>query len=134
MRAGRLALATLALLGCATIQAAPGSWVASAPAVTVSVPGHFHPSQPLAPGNPAIAGQGTITSVRWRHRVPAGHRVRAWLCAEGHHCVEVAGAQGLTKGLAGVPANMPLRMRYALPPGERKALVVTGIQAVVNHR
>lgn len=113
--------------------AAPGSWVAEAPAVRLAVPGRVYQSAALSAPRPELVAGAEIDSVRWRFELPSGRRVRAWLCRAGH-CVALPGQRGRSRGLAGLAASRDLRFRFALPPGERRALPVRALQVVVNYR
>lgn len=82
---------------------------------------------------PPSVTEGAIQEVRWRFSVPAGQAVLAWLCHQDG-CVSLDRRSGITKALNGVPAATPLHFRFALAPGQRRAVQVEGLQVIVNYR
>ncbi|WP_192036538.1 flagellar protein FlhE [Halomonas sp. YLGW01] len=134
--AGKLALATLACLAAlwmaSSIQAA-GSWVASAPPLTVAVPGRVASSGVLLPADPARVGGQGIAAVSWRFRLPAGRALEARLC-QADRCLMLATSRGRRTAPQAWRADAPLRFRFRLPEGERRALRVEDLQVIVEHR
>lgn len=87
-------------------------------------------SSPMRP--PPAVQRGAIHDVRWHYRTAPGEAVVGWLCAS-ERCIELAGPRGQTQGLSGVPATTPLHFRFALAPGQRRAVSVGGLQIIVNY-
>ncbi|WP_240454158.1 flagellar protein FlhE [Halomonas sp. NO4] len=112
---------------------AAGSWVASAPAVTVAMAERTASSAPLISPAVELAGGQRIGSVSWQYRTPAGAPVRAWLC-HAEECVRLAGPRGQTRALAGRAAQGPLHFRFALAEPRQRPVRVEGLQVIVNHQ
>lgn len=129
LRAGRVAC-LLALIPSALALAA-GSWVATAPAMRVAMVDRESVSRPLSPPGASVAGE--ITSVVWRYRLPPGSALRGRLCHPGG-CVPLVSPRGNSEGLAGLPANLPLRFHFALARGNPQAVAVQGLQVIVNYQ
>lgn len=112
----------------------PGSWVASAPALTVAVPGRGYHSAALRPRNVALARGGDIVSVRWRYDAAPG--VRGWVChgVQAERCVALEGPRGHTRAFAGAAASGPFFFRFEMPPGSARAEPVQALQLIVNFR
>ena len=87
-------------------------------------------SAPLQP--PASVNKGEITSLVWRFAAPPGAKVRGRLC-QGETCVAMASMRGRSRALAGLPATQPLRFHFSLAPGQQRAVVVRGLQLIVNY-
>ncbi|WP_445001219.1 flagellar protein FlhE [Halomonas mongoliensis] len=88
-------------------------------------------STPMRP--PPGVTAGVIREVRWRFDLPAGQAVVAWLCHQDV-CVPLGSRSGITQALNGVPAATPLHFRFALAPGQRRAVQVSDLQVIVNYR
>lgn len=133
----RLILAGVVLLAMSLqagpSSAAPGSWAATAAPVTIAAAGRTYRSGLLSPPRPELVVAARITRVSWRFRVPAGRFVKAWLCS-GEHCEAVAGQRGRSEALAGHVATGPLQLRFALEPGEQRAVAVRDLQLLVDYR
>ncbi|AJD49325.1 flagellar protein [Isoalcanivorax pacificus W11-5] len=112
----------------------PGSWVASAPALTVAVGGRGYHSAALRPRNIALVRGGEIVSVRWRY--DAAPRVRGWVChgAQAERCVALDGPRGHTRAFAGAAASGPFFFRFEVPRGTARAEPVQALQLIVNFR
>lgn len=120
----------LAGLPMARSMAAAGSWVASAPAVRVAVPGRQYVSAALSAAEPErLAGQ-KLVSVRWSYRVAGGRQLQAWLCQEAF-CMRVAASGRATPAL---DAAAPWYFRFELPRGERQAVTVQQLTLIVNYQ
>ncbi|MDY7219654.1 flagellar protein FlhE [Denitrificimonas sp. JX-1] len=131
MRVLQISLFLVLLGGAANYSmAAPGSWVASAPAVRVAVAGRIYQSQALQSPQPELLKGQRTRSVRWSYRVPAGRVVHAWLCQQ-QQCMLVA-ESGQTDSL-GDP-TMPWYFRFQLPDNERRAVIVEQLQLIVNYQ
>ncbi len=109
-----------------------GGWSATAPLLRVAVSGRTYESLPLAPRDPGRAERGRMAAVRWHYRLPPGAALRAWLCAAGH-CVPASEQRGQTMAFTGLAATTPLHFRFVLTPGQQKAVVVEGMQVIVNY-
>jgi flagellar protein FlhE len=110
---------------------ADGSWVASAPPLRVIAGDRETVSDPLSP--PIEVPNGSlIREVMWRIRAPVGLTVQARLCQAGD-CILLPTARGRSPGLMGLPADQPLRFRFSLRPGQRRAVLVQGLQVIVNY-
>jgi flagellar protein FlhE len=109
-----------------------GSWVATAPQVRVVMSARESLSHRLTPPAPVPAGS-RIHSVSWRCEAPLGRRVRGRLCHQ-EACLRLSGARGRSLALAGLPADKPLHFRFALAPGLSQAVVVKGLQVIVNYQ
>ncbi|PXX92872.1 flagellar protein FlhE [Halomonas heilongjiangensis] len=131
LKAGLPAALWLVMAMVAAPVLAAGSWVASVPGVRVALAEREVASSPLAP--PQAAADGTIDSVGWQFRLPPGGAVRARLCHAGG-CITLGAGQGSSRALAGLPAATPLHFRFALAPGQRRAVAVQGLQVIVNYR
>ncbi|HSP56854.1 MAG TPA: flagellar protein FlhE [Halomonas sp.] len=129
VRAARVA-GLLALL-LPTLALAAGSWVATAPTMRVAMVDRESVSRPLSP--PGASAAGEITSVVWRYRLPPGAALRGRLCHPGG-CVPLVSPRGNSQGLAGLPANLPLRFHFALAPEHPQAVAVQGLQVIVNYQ
>ncbi|GAA3539834.1 flagellar protein FlhE [Zobellella aerophila] len=123
---------SLMLLPTTGAMAAAGSWVASAPAVRVAVPGRQYVSAPLGASEPERLAGRRIVSVRWHYRVAQGQAVRAWLCQDSF-CMRVPGRQGGNRMDVPLDAASPWQFRFELPPGERQAVLVQGLGLIVNY-
>ncbi|NEX16957.1 MAG: flagellar FlhE [Halochromatium sp.] len=110
--------------------AAAGSWVASAPSLRVTMAERETLSAPLKP--PAGLSAGEIYSVAWRFEVPPGNRLRGRLC-QANTCVVMEQMRGQSRALAGLPATGPLRFHFSLAPDQPQAVVVRGLQLIVNY-
>lgn len=130
----RWGLVAVAFGGCLWAVAAlgAGSWVASAPAVTVAMAGRSVSSAELAPPAPELARGQRIGRVSWQYRAPSGVAVEAWLC-HGGQCVELPGPRGWTEALAGRAAEMPLHFRFALGERRQRPVTLQGLRVIVNH-
>ncbi|MGM0703538.1 MAG: flagellar protein FlhE [Pseudomonadota bacterium] len=111
---------------------AAGSWVASAPAMTVVMAEREMSSASLAPPTPHLARGERIGSIRWRYRVAGDAAVNARLC-QAERCVALPGPRGQTDGLAGGDAQAPLWFRFTLAERGQRAVRVEGLQVIVNH-
>lgn len=129
--ASLVALLLAAPLWVSAVNAA-GSWVASAPAITVAMAGRSVASDELAPPNPELARGQRIGRVSWQYRVPPGVAVDAWLC-QGAQCVALPGPRGHTQALAGLEAQVPLHFRFALGDRRQRPVTLQGLQVIVNH-
>jgi flagellar protein FlhE len=109
--------------------AAPGSWVATAPPLRVSMAERESLSAPLLP--PASLTSGEIHSVIWRFDAPAGADLSGRLC-QAATCVAVGRMRGRSQAFAGLPATLPLRFHFSLASDKQRAVVVQGIQLIVN--
>ncbi|MEA3639777.1 MAG: flagellar protein FlhE [Lamprobacter sp.] len=110
---------------------AAGSWVATAPPLRVSMAERESLSAPLQP--PASVPEGEIHSLTWRFTAPPGARLRGRLC-QADRCVAVDSMRGSSTALAGYPATLPLRFHFALAPQQQQAVVVGGMQLIVNYQ
>lgn len=128
----RTALLTICLVaGFSGLSAfAAGSWVATAPALRVSMAERESLSAPLLP--PASVRAGEIHSVIWRFEAPPGATLKGRLC-QADDCVAVATMRGRSRALAGLPATRPLRFHFSLDQPQQQAVVVRGIQLIVNY-
>lgn len=129
--ASLVALLLAASLGAPAVIAA-GSWVASAPAVTVAMAGRSVASAELVPPNPEQASGQRIGRVSWQYRGPPGAVVDAWLC-HGAQCLALPGPRGQTEALAGLAARAPLHFRFALGNRRQRPVTLQGLQVIVNH-
>ncbi|MCF7977283.1 MAG: flagellar protein FlhE [Chromatiaceae bacterium] len=131
-RTARTALLTICLVaGFSGLSAfAAGSWVATAPALRVSMAERESLSAPLLP--PASVRAGEIHSVIWRFEAPPGATLKGRLC-QADDCVAVATMRGRSRALAGLPATRPLRFHFSLDQPQQQAVVVRGIQLIVNY-
>lgn len=124
--------AVLLLLLWSPLEAAPGSWQSSLAELRLAVAGRFYHSEPATP--PAAAHGGDIVRVGWRYRLPAGRRVQAWLC-QGEQCLPLGTAR---RGRFLAPPEWrvarPLRLRFRLPAGERRAVTVGTPRLMVEYR
>ncbi|QIB64297.1 flagellar protein FlhE [Kineobactrum salinum] len=120
------------LLQAGASSAAPGSWAASAAPVTVAMAGRTYHSRALPPPRPELVAESVIGRVSWRFRVPAGRAVNVWLCS-GEHCEAISGQRGSSEALAGHAAARPLQFRFALRPGEQRAVTVRELQLLVDY-
>lgn len=127
--AGLLAAWWLVMAMVAAPVLAAGSWVASVPGVRVALAEREVASRSMVPPQ---AADGTIDSVGWQYRLPPGGAVRARLCHVGG-CITLGAGQGSSRALAGLPADTPLHFRFALAPGQRRAVAVQGLQVIVNY-
>lgn len=119
-------------LFAAESMAAAGSWVLQAPSVRVAVPGRQYESAPLAAPEPdALAGR-RLVSLSWHFQLPPGRGLQSWLCQD-HHCIALSATEG-RPDTSGLRLDKPLRFRFALPPGERRAVTVQGLQLILNYR
>lgn len=132
-RALRVGWLILLLLPAARAMAAAGSWVASAPAVRVAVPGRQYLSAPLGAAEPERLTGQRLVSLSWRYQVPAGRQVQAWLC-QREHCLHLSDARGKRRLWPGFSPDSQVRFRFALPSGEQRPLTVQGLQLIVNYR
>lgn len=124
-------VAGLVALVLPVLALAAGSWVATAPTMRVAMVDRESVSRSLSPPGASVAGE--ITSVVWRYRVPPGTALRGRLCHPGR-CVPLVAPRGNSEGLAGLPANQPLRFHFALASGHPQAVTVQGLQVIVNYR
>lgn len=109
-----------------------GSWSASAPMVRVVSPDRDSVSAALQP--PAsLPPQAAVHSVRWRFTHPLDTPVRAQLCQLGR-CIRLTTLRGQSAALAGNPADAPLYFHFRLGPSERRAVLVQGLQTIVNFQ
>ena len=129
---GALLWAAAAMPAAATL--APGSWVASAPAINIAVAGRGYHSAALRPRNIAMVRGGGIVSVRWRY--DAAPVVRGWIChgAQAQHCVALDAPRGHTRAFAGADASGPFFFRFEIPEGTARARQVEALQLIVNFR
>ncbi len=122
----------LLVLLAASALAAPGSWRSSLPETRLGLAGRFYHSEPVKP--PAAAEGKAIVRVGWHYRLPAGRRVRAWLCQRGQ-CLPLGTAR---RGRFLAPPDWqvagPLRVRFQLPAGERRAVTVRALALTVEYR
>lgn len=125
-----LAALCLSLPLIAEPAAAAGSWVATAPPLRVIMAERESRSAPLRP--PASVSNGEIVSLVWRFEAPPGADLRGRLC-QAETCVEITRMRGHSRGLAGLPATQPLWFHFSLAPGQRQAVVVRGLQLIVNY-
>lgn len=116
-----------------TTALAAGSWVATAPAVHVSMVDRPARSADLIAPAPELAHGQQIGRLSWQYRLPPGEDVQAWLCHPGR-CVSLPGQRGQTEALAGLPADAPLHFRFALLDRRQRAITLQGLQVIVNHR
>ncbi|MFY0989134.1 flagellar protein FlhE [Halomonas sp. C05BenzN] len=123
------AAVVLALLPAAALAA--GSWVASVPGVRVALAEREVVSSSLT--SPGPVPDGRVDTVAWQFRLPPGTSVRARLCHPGG-CIPLGAGRGSSRALAGLPADTPLHFRFALEPGQRRAVAVQGLQVIVNYR
>ena len=127
----RIAGLLLLLLG-SPLPAAPGSWQSPLDELRLAVAGRFYHSEPATP--PPMAAGADIVLVGWRYRLPAGRRVQAWLC-QGEQCLPLGSAR---RGqLLAPPAwriERPLRLRFRLPAGDRRAVTVGTPRLTVEYR
>ncbi|WP_355660794.1 flagellar protein FlhE [Halomonas salifodinae] len=129
MRRWPAALFLLLLAGQAV---AAGSWIAEPPPLRLSVVGRDTVSAPIqAP--PGVASGAEITRVRWRLESPVGAFPPLRLC-QAERCMPLTGPRGISEGLAGAPADRPLRLHGRLPEGQRGALSLGGIQLIIDYR
>ncbi|WP_116474193.1 flagellar protein FlhE [Zobellella maritima] len=112
--------------------AAAGSWVLQAPAVRVAVPGRQYVSAALVVPEPASLAGRRLVSLSWRYQLPTGRQLQAWLCQD-ERCIALSAAEG-APDTSGLRLEVPLRFRFALPPGERQAVTVQGLQLILNYR
>lgn len=127
----QLVMGSLVMVMSVSPAASSGSWVDSAPMVRVAMAGREVASAPLTP--PDGQAEGEIGTVTWQYQAPPGETVSARLChAEG--CVPLAARRGTTGDFAGMPADTPLRFRFALAAGQGQAVDVQGLQVIVNYR
>jgi|GEM_PF-486966 len=110
--------------------AAAGSWVASAPSLRVTTAERESLSAPLKP--PPGLNAGEIYSVAWRFEAPPGSRLRGRLC-QANTCVVLEQMRGQSRALAGLPATGPLRFHFSLAPNQPQAVVLRGLQLIVNY-
>jgi len=121
-------LSTWTLSAGAAVQ---GSWSATAAPLRVSLAGRIYRSAPLtAPGSQRIEDH-VLVSVAWRYRISPATALDSWLCS-GERCVALAGQRGRSQALAGMSASEVLTLRFALPAGEKQAVVVEAIQVLVD--
>ncbi|MDR5893307.1 flagellar protein FlhE [Halomonas mongoliensis] len=126
----RLVLLAIMLLVPPGLSAA-GSWTGQAGPVRAVMVDRGMESTPMRP--PPGVTAGVMHEVRWRFGVPAGQAVVAWLCHQDG-CVPLDSRSGITQALSGVPAATPLHFRFALAPGQRRAVQVSDLQVIVNYR
>jgi flagellar protein FlhE len=128
----RVWLLLLILFPVAESRAAAGSWIVNAPAMRVAVPGRQYESAPLTAPDPAGMAGRQLVSLSWRYQVPSGRRLQAWLC-QGVFCMVLPGERGSRQ--TGLPTDVsrPWQFRFELPPGERQAVRVQGLQLIVNY-
>ncbi|NBC49205.1 MAG: flagellar FlhE [Gammaproteobacteria bacterium] len=92
---------------------------------------HETVSDPLSP--PVEVPNGSlIREVIWRVQSPVGLTAQAQLCQAGD-CILLPTARGRSPGLMGLPADQPLRFRFSLRPGQRRGVLVQGLQVIVNY-
>lgn len=121
----------LLLLVVSGMTLAAGSWMDREARLRVSLVDRETVGAPLTAGGQAATGR-VIDEVRWRFRLPPGSAVTVRLChPEG--CVPLSGQRGMTRALAGLAADDPLRFRFALKAGQ-SPLTVEGLQVIVNYR
>jgi flagellar protein FlhE len=126
------AAGVLLLVLWSPLAAAPGSWQSPLAELRLAVAGRFYHSEP-ATAPPAAMG-ATVVRVGWRYRLPAGRRVQAWLC-QGGQCLPLGSAR---RGRFLAPpewrVSRPLRLRFRLPAGERRAVTVGTPRLTVEYR
>lgn len=126
-----LGVGLLALAGAGSVLAAnAGSWVGTAPALSVASADRQACSQPLLP--PPLAAGGRLAGVRWRFQLPLGARLQARLC-HPQRCIDLPAAQGASSALSGLDAGQALQLCFRLQPGEQP-LRVGGLQLLVDYR
>lgn len=113
-----------------TSPAAPGSWVASAPRLTVASRQLDQTSALLTP--PSGHADGVIDSISWQYRVPSVADLEARLCLQ-QRCLRLDTARGTSRYFAGLPASSPLEFRFRLDD-DQSPVVVDAMQLIVNHR
>ena len=122
----------LLLLLWSPLPAAPGSWQSPLAELRLAVAGRFYHSEPATP--PPMAAGDAIVRVGWRYRLPAGRRVQAWLC-QGEQCVPLGSARrGHFLAPPAWRGEQPLRLRFRLPAGERRAVTVGTPRLTVEYR
>ncbi len=121
----------LSLLFIAAPVTAAGSWVASAPPLRVIMAERESRSAPLQP--PASVTDAKIVSLGWRFKAPPGADLRGRIC-QAETCVAINAMRGRSQALVGLPATKPLRFHFSLAPGQRQAVVVQGLQLIVNYQ
>ena len=118
----------LLLLLWSPLPAAPGSWQSPLAELRLAVAGRFYHSEPATP--PPIAAGENIVRVGWRY----GRRVQAWLC-QGEQCVPLGSARrGHFLAPPAWRVTRPLRLRFRLPAGERRAVTVGAPRLTVEYR
>lgn len=122
----------LSLVVGESARAATGSWSSQMPAVMVAMSDRASSSQAIRPPAGIPLGDATLARVQWRFEAPAHAPVNAWLCHPAQ-CVPLSGMRGSTMALAGLEANAPLHLRFALSPGQRPVRV-QGLQVIVNYQ
>ncbi|ALM54287.1 flagellar protein FlhE [Halomonas huangheensis] len=123
LSAGALSTAT-------PIFAAPGSWVAAAPRLTVASRQLDQSSALLTP--PSGHTNGVIDSISWQYRVAPGADLEARLCLQ-QRCLRLDTARGSSRHFTGLPASGPLEFRFRLAD-DQSPVVVDAMQLIVNHR
>ena len=110
--------------------AAPGSWLATAPALSVARSDRMSCAQALVP--PPLARGRALAALRWRFSMPPAAPLQAWLC-HPQQCVALSASHGQTRALAGQDAGQPLQLCFRLAaPGA--ALRVGDLQVLVDYR
>ncbi|MCE8022149.1 flagellar FlhE [Halomonas sp. MCCC 1A11036] len=111
---------------------AAGSWVATAPALTVVMVERPMSSAAMLPPTPELARGQVMGRVGWQYQAPVGGEVNAWLCHPGN-CVRLPGPRGQTAAMAGLPADTPLHFQFSLQDRRQRATTLQGLQVIVNH-
>lgn len=111
---------------------AAGSWVASAPSLTVVMVDRPLSSAALLPPSPDLAQGQVMGRVGWQYQPPVGSEVNAWLCHPGD-CVRLPGPRGHTDRMVGLPADTPLYFQFSLQDRRQRAVTLQGLQVIVNH-
>lgn len=122
----------LSALPIAEQAAAAGSWVASAPSVRVTMAERESLSAPLLPPASLGEAEAEIQSVVWRFNAPPGASLKGRLC-QADACIAVDQMRGRSDALAGRSAKMPLRFHFSLATDRQQAVVVRGLQIIVNY-
>jgi len=112
--------------------AAAGSWSAELPGVRVAAADRLYLSEPVSAPDSAPVEHGWVSRVSWAFELAPDRRVDAWLC-RGERCIALRGRRGASTALAGAAAGGSFRFRFALPAGERRALVIRGLRMGVEY-